>query len=529
VIHLFEADLNLIIDILFGRRAMFHQVDNNKMNPAQFAKPGGECADPSISKVLHNLTAILTHTSMGQFESDATACFDQEVMKFVLTCYHSAGAPLGPLTMWEKVLHNIVHTVKTGYELSNASYSFSAEAPIHGPGQGCRAGPSSCSTMTSVLIDGMPRLCNGIQFTDPTQQLQYEAVVSMFMDDASNGTNSFEEWLYEPPDISELVEMTRHDSQTWERFLWTSGGLLNLTKCAFYVLAWTCDAEGKASLVPKQHIPPMRLTSGNAPSSEPVRQLNFGNKMNTGMGMKDAMTALHDTAASFVSRLICSPLSKYDTWIAYFAVFVPSMAYTLPVAHHQASKLTKLQSAPTRSTLMKLGFNRNTPYRVVFGPSRYSGLVLRDLAVEQGIGQVKLLMRHLRAKSTQGTLMRITLGWWQQVVGVSYSLLEHTATPLPQLDTHWLLSIRTFLGSIGASIHISDISNSIPAPLRKRDACLMDEILAIPDTSRVHLRAFNRCCNYFGVGYLSEIATADGTSIAQDAWQGSSPRISPLL
>jgi hypothetical protein len=186
VIHLFKADFNLIIGILFGRRAMFHQVDNKLLNAAQFGRPGGECADSSITKVLHNLTATLTHTLMGQFEIDTTACFDREVMQFVLTCYHSAGAPLGPLTMWENVLHNVVHKVKTGY-----AYSFSPESPIHGPGQGSKAGPGSCSTMTSILIDGMPRLCNGIKFTDPTQQLQYEATVSMLVDDASNSTNHF--------------------------------------------------------------------------------------------------------------------------------------------------------------------------------------------------------------------------------------------------------------------------------------------------------------------------------------------------
>jgi hypothetical protein len=89
VIHLFEADLNLIIGILFGRCAMYHQVNNQLLNPSQFGRPGGECPDASISKVLNNLTSSLTHTPMGQFESDATTCFDPEVMKCVLACYHS--------------------------------------------------------------------------------------------------------------------------------------------------------------------------------------------------------------------------------------------------------------------------------------------------------------------------------------------------------------------------------------------------------------------------------------------------------
>jgi hypothetical protein len=128
---------------------------------------------------------------MGQFESNATACFDREAMPFVLTCYHSTGAPLGPLKMWEKVLYNVVHKVKTGFGITKESYAFSPDSPIHGPGQGSKGGATSCSTMTSALIDGMPRLCHGLQFTDPAQSLEYTTTVSVFMDDASNSTNKF--------------------------------------------------------------------------------------------------------------------------------------------------------------------------------------------------------------------------------------------------------------------------------------------------------------------------------------------------
>jgi hypothetical protein len=163
VIHLFEADFNLMIGILFGRRAMYHQADQNLLNPAQFGRPSGECEDSAISKLLHNLVSSLTHTPMGKFESDATACFDREVM----------------------------------------------------------------------------------------------------------------------------------------------------------------------------------------------------------------------------------------------------------------------------TALMKIGFNRNTAHRVVYGPSRYGGLGFRDLFVEQGVAQVQLLVRHLRAGTTQGILMRITLSWWQMVVGVSYPLLGQTYRHIP--------------------------------------------------------------------------------------------------
>jgi hypothetical protein len=235
VIHLFEADFNLLVGVYFGRQAMHHQVDRNLIHQGQFGKPGGECHDAALSKVLHNLMAFFTQTPMGQFESNATACFDREVMNFVFTCFYSHGAPMGPLRMWEQVLYHVVHRVKTSHGLSTATYTFSEESPIHGPGQGSRGGPASCSTMTSLLIEGMYRLCHRLTFSDPSQAHQYSTTTNMFIDDASNCTNASLSWLYYPPELAEVVSMLQQESQTWERLLWTSGGLLNLTKFLYYV------------------------------------------------------------------------------------------------------------------------------------------------------------------------------------------------------------------------------------------------------------------------------------------------------
>jgi hypothetical protein len=183
-----------------------------------------------------------------------------------------------------------------------------------------------------------------------------------------------------------------------------------------------------------------------------MTQLNFdethrylGNILSTDMQMKDACTALLRTSRSFASGILCSNLLKQDSWVAYFAVFVPSVAYSLPITHLSKTNLRKIQSPATRACLMKTGFNRNTAHRVVFGPSFHGGLGFRDLFIEQGVSQVLLLLRHLRADSPQGKLFRIAIDWWQLVMGVSYPLLEHPAPILLHQAPHWLSALRQFL------------------------------------------------------------------------------------
>jgi hypothetical protein len=158
VIHLFEADFNLMVGILFGRRAMYHNVDKKLLHLGQYGRPGGECQDVAFAKILHTHMATFSHTPIGQFESDAASCFNRIVMLFVFAILSAWGAPVPALRMWELALYHIVHSVKTALGVSSSSYRYTPDTPVIGPGQGSRGGPAACSIATSPLLTSMDRL-----------------------------------------------------------------------------------------------------------------------------------------------------------------------------------------------------------------------------------------------------------------------------------------------------------------------------------------------------------------------------------
>jgi hypothetical protein len=205
------------------------------------------------------------------------------------------------------------------------------------------------------------------------------------------------------------------------------------------------------------------------------------------------------------------------------------MTYTFPVTHHSAARLYKIQSAPTRSTLMKLGFNRNTAHAVAFGPSRYGGLGLRNLQVEQGIAGLTILIRHLRAQTQQGSLLLITLAWWQQIISTQAPLLEYPNSPVPHDTPHIFSAQRHFLAGINGSLHIASVQGTVLPPHWDNDVCLMEAVLTLTSQKPAAGSAFNRVRLHFGVMFLSEIATADVHAIARDAWQGHRPQTSQYL
>lgn len=191
IIHLFEADFNLAVGILFGQRRMHHQTDNTILNPGQYGKPGGERQDAAFAKLMHYHISRYTATAMSCFESDTAACFDRIVMDFALCCFFVWGAPKEALTMCEKTLHYIEHSIKTTFGISRQHYKYSKNMPIIGPDQGSRAAMGACTTITTPLLHTMDRLADRLCFTSPDQQYEYKTTAKIFVDNNRTYNNDF--------------------------------------------------------------------------------------------------------------------------------------------------------------------------------------------------------------------------------------------------------------------------------------------------------------------------------------------------
>jgi hypothetical protein len=229
------------------------------------------------------------------------------------------------------------------------------------------------------------------------------------------------------------------------------------------------------------------------------------------------LQALASKARDYSHRLFKSGLSTYEVWLAYFACFVPAMIFTFAVCSFSLAELHHLQKAPVRATLARLGFNRNISRDIVFGSPLYGGLGFRHLFVEQGIAQLQLVVRHLRSGTPQGSLMTIGLSWWHLVAGFSTSLWETPSANISYVEHTWYTSIKDFLQYANGEVHIPTEEFLHWKPLRTHDTAIMGQISSLDGVSRADLKSFNRCRLYEGVIHLSEICTADGTSIARDA------------
>ena len=212
------------------------------------------------------------------------------------------------------------------------------------------------------------------------------------------------------------------------------------------------------------------------------------------------------------TQLLATSTCKHNNaWIYYFSVFLQSVGYGLPICHFSPSQLENIQKPMTPVILSKLGICQNTSCKLCFLSSYYGGLDLRDLYVEQGIGQLQFIIRHLCSPGMVGSLLFTVLGWFQYNAGVSYCIMTNPSPHLPHLEGRWLLSVRDFLRSIHGSLQFTDAQ--IQPPQRLRDSYLMDIALGA-QFSKPALRGINLCRMFFNATTISDITNASGTMLA---------------
>ena len=142
VIHLFEADYNGTIGILFNRKLLYNAEQNHLLNNNQWGcRPHRQAEDTLLLKEMTYNLAKNTKTTLATFDNDATGCFDRVPCTVAMLASRRVGANKSMCQLQADTLQHIQHQLRTAFGLSKNSYSSHDDIEIHGQGQGSRAGP----------------------------------------------------------------------------------------------------------------------------------------------------------------------------------------------------------------------------------------------------------------------------------------------------------------------------------------------------------------------------------------------------
>lgn len=526
VIHLYEADYNLLLKILWARKLVRHSHHLDRLHNAQAgSRPDHRCIDVVLRKELNYQYSRFTRTPLATVDNDAKACYDRIICNLAMMVSQYHGMSNRACKFHSKTLERMKFTIRTAGGDSKQSYHHTKENPIHGSGQGSCASPSLWLQISSILLHIHAVLSQGMTRHDVSPDNTSHTSAEGFVDDISLFINDPSLHLVA---LDLLFEAIKHDIRTWQDLLGGSGGKLELEKCFYYILSWKFNKFGDAIPRSLEDIKAECDTTiaihdpdSNQDIPLQVKDITQDHKtlgvLKTMSGdEKTQLQALKEKSKKLATQTALGQLTRFQARRAYSSVYMPSMTYSLVATSLSEADLNVVQSKALQSYLPAMGYEATFPRAVIFGPRQFGGINLGHLYTEMCIAKIEALVSHIQSGSGLGRLMLTNLNWLQLHSGLSTPVLSG-GIPLSYLSMNWFLHIRNFLYSIQGRISIPD-QWQIRLE-RKRDVALMDKVSQHEALTTSDKRIFNNWRLFFQVSTLSDIIDPAGTSVQEAYWR----------
>ena len=511
IIHLFEADFNYFLKLIWGSRLVKRATTLNLLNDGQHGSvPRRTAMDPiMLTQLTTDLCRLLKH-NLARFDNDASACYDRIIVSLGMLAARRCGMPDHAVRTHADSLKLMKYTVKTVHGISEDNYQGTPFSPLFGTGQGSGASPAVWLTLIVTLMNTLDRLIpERMEFTSPDTSMHHSRLIDAFVDDTSLG---FTDAGYLT--LETIIAKLNNMAQTWEKLLFYSGGALNLSKCSWYVLFWDWKQGRPQARLILPTDPTLQLTTQGTDNPIPIKRLPLdhasrilGVHLSPDGNFAKQLTVLKEKADGFAIKLRSPRLTPQDIHTFHRTMYTPAMKYVLPALAVDEEELGKVQTKVLASMLQKLGYSSKTPTAVRHGPIELGGLNLMDLRTELGISNLKYFRDAVYTESEAGKLIILNVKYSQIESGIAEPLFEHPSIRIPYLTPSWIMSVRQFMSQHNVTLTMTD---TLKVELRgPTDQCIMNlESLTRYPTSKKH--DINLVRLYLQVITLSDMSTPDG-------------------
>lgn len=147
------------------------------------------------------------------------------------------GVPLSACKLSVGTLIEAKYSIKTGFGVSEWTYSSTNDQPTHGSGQGSHQASALWVIVSCILFSVMYEYCHGVSLCDPKNELNHRCISDEFVDDVTHFYNlGLKYSLIDTVSINDNINGLEKEGHTWEQFMWMTSGKLELSKCLYYIL-----------------------------------------------------------------------------------------------------------------------------------------------------------------------------------------------------------------------------------------------------------------------------------------------------
>ena len=529
IIMLYEADFNFLLKLVWGKRLVRNAEAHKSIGESSHgSRSGRQAQDALLQKLLIYENARLSRTSLLTADNDAKGCFDRMIRTLAMLGCTAVGLPKNAA-----ISHNLTHAlmnhgIKTRHGCFQP-YTGTEDSKLEGTGQGSGASPAIWLLYCDSLLQAFQKFTRGILISRPFDNQTRTVPAIFYVDDGTPGVNDI---LSESPiALEELLSEGQQVAQSWERLLFASGGALELSKCFVYLMYWDLSNGYHRLIEPNEiagccssgdkFIGPVALTYGDnkipniiETESPKTGRRTLGVRIAPAGNWEDEFKFRRQQARTLAQQLNNATISKETAAIAYRMVICPKLEYPLGITQFTQAQCDKITAPIISAVLASLGYNRNMPRTVVYGPNRLGGIGIHDMYIEQGIRQIMLLVGHVRQESETSFLIEASIQWCHIQAGSEFHLLEHPEFAVDYIENCWIMCIRDFLRTFGLSMSFT--RKALQQKQCENDEFIMDAFRTRGECSALELQKLNACRMYLQVSRLSEVSTGDGKQLQKN-------------
>ena len=363
VIHLYEADYNMLVGDFWAKRLIWHLENLRDMAVGCYGTRKGLSAhEPIFAENLQTSIAYSSRTNLAIDDRDAKSCYDRIPPNLFLLLSRRAGIPQNMIKILAKTLDEAKYHLNTAMGISDEFYSHSDSSRVYGTGQGSTISPSAWAILCSVLFKAHRKGAKGATYISPDEVERIFLTMTGFVDDTKGQVNDM--MKESPASMEDLRDDIQADCQLWSDALHVSGGRLEHQKSYFYILHWGFRGRGTPFLHREKLTMELwdwqRVNRTEVKAKDPFEaRRTLGVHLCPGRNQTMQEEILRTMNSDFITTLASIPCTPFEGWRAYMAFYLPKICYPLQNSFLSRKFLEDLQKTATPTLLQKCGFNKN--------------------------------------------------------------------------------------------------------------------------------------------------------------------------
>ena len=238
IIQLFEADFNVALNLIFGRRQVYFRYKYGLNTEATYGGRKHKSCHQALTRIQYTAEySRLTQILIGLVDIDATGCFDHIVGLLNSLIGQSNGLTQATASCQAEVLHNMKNYVKTKRGVSHNSFIQRSETLLlEGNGQGNAGSVPGWHGHNELLCEVYSALIKGCEIQNPDRTIDFIQWLLSFVDDNKMLTSYPHNVTHET-----IMGRCKKSLQLWEILLNITGGALELKKCPLTVMVYSFE------------------------------------------------------------------------------------------------------------------------------------------------------------------------------------------------------------------------------------------------------------------------------------------------